>query len=208
MKSMTKTEGRLLIALAAVLIQLMLAGTGVAEVVDRIVAQVNDEIITMSELQNMAKTYEAQAGVKPKGPDEKKMQREMLEALIDRKLAKAEAKRRGIVVSDKEVDEAMAQFKKRNNIPDDEAFAKGLAQAGLSVKEFKQQLVDQMTQERLLVVVVGTKVSINDAEVRRLYDQQFKKGGTQVHIVTLRMPFPQGPPRRKKRKPSRKPRPS
>ena len=189
---MTKTEGRLLIALAAVLIQLMLAGTGVAEVVDRIVAQVNDDIITMSELQHMAKTVEAQAGVKPKGPDEKKMQREMLEALIDRKLAKAEAKRRGIVVADKEVDEAMAQFKKRNNIPDDETFAKGLAQAGLSVKEFRQQLADQMTQERLLVVAVGTKVSISDAEVRRIYEQQSKKGGTQVHIVTLRMPFPPG----------------
>ena len=189
---MTKTEGRLLIALVAVLIQLMLAGTGVAEVVDRIVAEVNNDIITMSELQNMAKTVEAQAGVKPKGPDEKKMQREMLEALIDRKLAKAEAKRRGIVVSDKEVDEAMARFKQRNNIPDDETFAKGLAQAGLSLKEFKQQLADQMTQERLLVVVVGTKVSVSDAEVRRLYDQQFKKGGTQVHIVTLRMPFPPG----------------
>jgi peptidyl-prolyl cis-trans isomerase SurA len=192
MKSMTKTEGRLLIALAAVLIQLMLAGTGVAEVVDRIVAQVNDDIITMSELQNMAKTVEAQAGVQPKGPDAQKLQREMLEALIDRKLAKAEAKRRGIVVSDKELDAAMAQFKQRNKIADDESFAKGLAQAGLSVKEFKQQLMDQMTQERLLAVVAGTKASVSDTEVRRLYDQQFKKGGTQVHIVTLRMPFSPG----------------
>jgi len=189
---MTKTEGRLLIALAALLLQLMLAGTGVAEVVDRIVAEVNNEIITMSELENMGKTVETQAGVKPKGPEEKKMQREMLEALIDRKLARAEAKRRGIVVSDKEIDAAMAQFKQRNNIADDEAFAKGLAQAGLSVKEFKQQLADQMTQERLLVVVAGTKASVSDAEVRRLYDQRFKKGGTQVHIITLRMPFPPG----------------
>jgi peptidyl-prolyl cis-trans isomerase SurA len=192
MESMTKIEGRLRIALAALLIQLMLAGTGVAEVVDRIVAQVNDDIITMSELQHMAKTVEAQTGVKPKGLDEKKMQREMLEALIDRKLAKAEAKRRGIVVSDKEIDATVAQFKQRSNIPDDETFAKGLAQAGLSVKEFRQQIADQMTQERLLVMVVGAKVSINDAEVRRLYDQQFKKGGTSVHIVTLRMPFPPG----------------
>jgi peptidyl-prolyl cis-trans isomerase SurA len=192
MKSMTKTEGRLLIALVAVLIQLTLAGTGVAEVVDRIVAEVNNDIITMSELQNMVKTIEAQSGVKPKGQDEKKMLGEMLNALVDRKLAKAEAKRRGIVVADKEVDEAMARFKQRNNIPDDETFAKGLSQAGLSLKEFKQQIADQMTQERLLVVVVGAKVSISDAEVRRLYDQRFKKGGTQVHIVTLRLPFPPG----------------
>jgi len=189
---MTKTKGRWFIALAAVLLQLMLSGTGVAEVVDRIVAQVNDDIITMSELQHMAKTFEAQAGVKPKGIDEKKMHQEMLEALIDRKLAKAEAKRRGIVVSDKEIDAAMAQFRQRNNIADDATFAKGLAQAGLSVKEFRQQLADQMTQERLLVMVVGTKVSVSDTDVRRLYDQQFKTGGTQVHIVTLRMPFPPG----------------
>jgi parvulin-like peptidyl-prolyl isomerase len=146
----------------------------------------------MSELQQMAKTFEAQAGAKPKGIDEKKMQREMLEALIDRKLAKDEAKRRGIVVSDKEIDAALAQFRQRNNIADDATFAKGLAQAGLSVKEFRQQLADQMTQERLLVMVVGTKVSVSDTDVRRLYDQQFKTGGTQVHIVTLRMPFPPG----------------
>jgi peptidyl-prolyl cis-trans isomerase SurA len=192
MKSMTKTEGRLLIALVAVLIQLTLAGTGVAEVVDRIVAEVNNDIITMSELQNMAKTIEAQSGVKPKGQDEKKMLGEMLNALIDRKLAKAEAKRRGIELTDKEVDEAMARFKQRSNIPDDETFAKGLSQAGLSLKEFRQQMADQMIQERLMLVMVGTKISVSDAEVRRLYDQRFKKGGTQVHIVTVRMPFPLG----------------
>ena len=189
---MTKTEGRSLIALVAVLIQLTIAGTGVAEVVDRIVAEVNNEIITMSELQNMAKTIEAQSGVKPKGQDEKKMQREMLEGLIDRRLARAEAKRRGIAVTDKEVEEALTRFKQRSNIPNDEVFAKGLAQAGLSLKEFKQQIEDQMIQERLLVVVVGAKVSINDAEVRRIYDQRFKKGGTQVHLVNLRLPFPPG----------------
>jgi peptidyl-prolyl cis-trans isomerase SurA len=192
MKSMNKTEGRLLIALVAVLIQLTLAGTGVAEVVDRIVAEVNNEIITMSELQNMAKSVEAQAGVKPKGPDEKKIMRDMLEALIDRKLAKAEAKRRGITVSDKELDEAMARFKQRSNIPDDETFAKGLSQAGLSLKEFRQQLVDQMVQERLMMVIGGTKVSVSDAEVHRLYDQRFKKGGIQVHLVSVKMPFPMG----------------
>ena len=189
---MTKIEGRLLIALVAVLIQLTLAGTGVAEVVDRIVAEVNNEIITMSELQNMAKSIEAQSGGKPTGQDQKKMLRDMLEALIDRKLAKAEAKRRGIEVTEKEVDEAMARFKERSNIPDDATFTKGLAQAGLSLKEFRQQLADQMVQERLVAVIGGAKVSVSDAEVRRVYDQRFKKGGTQVHLATIRMPYPAG----------------
>jgi len=189
---MTKTEGRLLIALVAVLFHLTLARTGVAEVVDRIVAIVNNDIITLSELQNMAKTIEAQAGIKPTGQDQKKMLSEMLESLIDRKLAKSEAQRRGVVVSDKEINEAVARFKQRSNIPDDETMAKALAQGGLSLKEFRQQISDQIIQERLMSSVVGSKVSINEAEVRRIYEERFKKGGAQVHLVSLKMPFPPG----------------
>jgi len=189
---MTKIKGRLLIALVAVLIQLPLAGTGVTEVVDRIVAEVNNDIITMSELENMAKSIEARSGAKPTEQDKKKMMRDMLDALIDRKLAKAEAKRRGIELTEKEVDEAMTRFKQNSNIPDDAAFAKGLAQAGLSLKEFRQQLADQIIQERLMAVVGGAKVTVSDAEVRRLYEERFKKGGTQVHLATIRMPYPPG----------------
>jgi peptidyl-prolyl cis-trans isomerase SurA len=192
MEFMIRNNRQLIIALVAVLLPLTLGGMAAAEMVDRIVAEVNNEIITMSELQNVTKTIEAQSGMKPRGPDEKKVQREMLEGLIDRKLAKTEAARRGIKITDKEMDEALARFKQRNNIPDDEAMAKGLSQAGLSLKEFKQQLTDQMTQERLMTMVVGSKVVVNDAEVRRLYDEKFKRGGNQVHLVTVRMPYPPG----------------
>lgn len=181
-----------MVALAVVLVQLGLANTGVAEVVDRIVAQVNDDIITMSELEYLAKTIQAQSGVKPTGTTDKRVQREMLEALIDRKLAKEEAKRRGIKVSPKEVDDALTRFKQRNNIPDDETLAKALSNQGLSLKEFKQQIADQIVQDRLLAVAVGPKITVNDAEVRRIYDERFKTGGAQVHLLTVRMPFPPG----------------
>jgi peptidyl-prolyl cis-trans isomerase SurA len=189
---MTKIKACLIIALVTCLIQSALVGTGVAEVIDRIVAVVNNDIITMSELENTTKSIQAQSGIKPTKRDTQKMQREMLEALIDRKLAKVEAKRRGIKVEPKEVDEAVAHFKKRGNIPDDATLAKVLSNQGLSLKEFRQQIADQLLQERLMAVVVRPKVSINDAEVRRMYDQRFKQGGTQVHLLTLRLPFPPG----------------
>jgi peptidyl-prolyl cis-trans isomerase SurA len=179
-------------ALLTVLGQVGTVAVAHAEVVDRIVAVVNDDIITMSELQNMAKTIEAQSGVKANPAEDKKLQREMLEALIDRKLAKAEAKRRGIAVTNKEVTESLERFKQRNNIPDDEILAKLLANEGLSLKEFKQQIGDQMVQERLLSVTVGSKVTLNEAEVRRIYDERFKRSGSQVRLVTVRMPFAPG----------------
>ena len=74
----------------------------------------------------------------------------MLEALIDRKLAKAEAKRRGIIISDQEVDHAIDDFKKKNHIPDDAALNQALGKAGMTLKELRQQLADQMQQERLV----------------------------------------------------------
>jgi peptidyl-prolyl cis-trans isomerase SurA len=188
---MTKIKGIWISALVVVLIQLGLARTGTAEVVDRIVAEVNDDIITMSELRNMEKSMQAQSGVKP-GHLDKRVQREMLEALIDRKLAKVEAKRRGIKLAPKELDETLNRFKQRNNIPDDETLAKGLASQGLSLKEFKQQIADQIIQDRLLAVAVGAKVVVSEAEVRRVYDERFKQGGVQVHILTIRMPFSPG----------------
>ena len=175
-----------------VLVQLGLARPGAAEVVDRIVAEVNDDIITMSELDNLAKSIQAQSGVKPTGKTDKKVQRDLLEALIDRKLAKAEAKRRGIVVNPKELKAALDHFKQRNNIPNDETLAKALSSQGLSLKEFKQQIADQMTQDRLLSVVVGSKIMISDAEVRRMYNEHFQKSGAQVHVFSLRLPFPPG----------------
>jgi peptidyl-prolyl cis-trans isomerase SurA len=116
----------------------------------------------------------------------------MLEALIDRKLAKAEAKRRGITVAPKDLEEALVRFKQRNNIPDDETLAKALANQGLSLKEFKQQISDQMIRDRLLAVAVGTKISVSDADVQRFYDQHFKQGGAQVRLLTVSMPFPPG----------------
>ncbi len=189
---MTKNQARLMLVGAASLILSVLVGTGVAEEIDRIVAVVNNDVITMSELQLMAKSVQAQAGIKPTGKDKKKMLHEMLEALIDRKLAKAEAKRRGITVTTKEVDQTIEKFKQRNHIPDDATLIKALTQEGISLKEFKQQIADQLMQERLVSLVVGSKVMVNEADVRRIYDQKFKRGGTQVHLLTLRLPFPPG----------------
>jgi peptidyl-prolyl cis-trans isomerase SurA len=190
---MTKVKARLITALVASLILAVLAGTAMAEVVDRIVAVVNNDVITLSELQNMTKAIEAQSGIKPTSRHAKEIQHKMLETLIDRKLALAEAKRRGITVSPKDVDKAIEQFKKNNNIPDDATLIKMLSNAGLSFKEFKQQIANQMIQQRLMAMVVGTKVMVSNAEVRRLYDQKFKSGGTaQVHLMILKLPFPPG----------------
>jgi peptidyl-prolyl cis-trans isomerase SurA len=168
-----------------------------AEVVDRIVAEVNGEIITLSEVRTAARAMAAQTGLKAKGKENKEIERKMLDALIDRKLAKAEAKRRGIQVTDKELAAALADFKKRNNLQDDEDIKKALAQSGATLKELKQNIADQIIQERLLAVIMKDKgAAVSDAEVRQVYESQFKgggaggAGGVQLHLRVIKIPFP------------------
>ncbi len=179
-------------AALACLLQLLVVKIAAAEVVDRIVAVVNDEVITMSELQAASRSMEAQAGINPKGPQEKEFERQMLEALIDRKLANAEAKRRGITVEDKEMKAALESFKKRHNLPDDEALNAALGKAGITLKEFKQNLADQIIQERLVTVAVGAKTVVDEAEVRKLYEEKYKEGSPTLRLRTVKIPFPSG----------------
>ncbi len=190
---MTQNRLKFLPALIAGLV-LVLAGLGRAEVVDRIVATVNGDIITLSELKNMAKSYEAQTGVKPTSQENKAIQRQMLEALINRKLAKEEAKRRGITLSEKELNQALDRFKQRNHIIDDEALTKALSQAGMTMSELKQQISDQIIQERLVMATLGNKIVVRDADVRKFYEEEFKKGGEgeELHLVIVKLPYPSG----------------
>lgn len=164
-----------------------------AEVVERIVAVVNDEVISQSEVEQIAKVLQGQPGMPLPSGSGQDLQRQLLDALIMQKLAKAEAKRRGMTVSDKEVDKALEEFKKQNRIGSDEDLARMLAQNDLTVKGFKQQLADQMTQERLLIAVAGSKVVVTDADVRNFYDQEYPKtGGVQLHLIMFNIPVPPG----------------
>ena len=186
----SKTWGKVLFSLGICLF--MFLSVARAEVVERILAVVNDEVITKSEVDQMAKAMQGQPGVKLPG-NPKDLQKELLEALIMQKLAKAEAKRRGITVSDKEVDQAFAEFKKRNNIDSDDVLAKALAKEGMTIKGLKQQISDQMTQERLVGIVAAGKAVVTEKEVHDFYDKDYPKtGGGQIHLKVLNMPFPPG----------------
>jgi peptidyl-prolyl cis-trans isomerase SurA len=171
----------------------VMAGVSAAKVVDRVVAVVNDEVISLSEVEMMAKSLQSQQDLGSRFPDEQALQRQMLEALIDQKLAKAEAKRRGIDATDKELAQALEEFKQQNHLPDDAALVQALAKAGMTLNELKQRIKDGIIQDRLMTVAVGAKVTITDGEMRRFYEQEYPKtGGSRLHLQMIALPYPPG----------------
>jgi peptidyl-prolyl cis-trans isomerase SurA len=190
---MSRTPKGPMTLVLALFLLLLLAAVSRAEVVDRIVAVVNDEVITMSEVEQISKSYAMQAGLTAKNPEAKTLQRQMLENLIDQKLARAEAKRRGIEAAPKDIDQALDQFKKRNHLPDDAALNKALEQANLTLAELRQQLGDKLTQQRLFFAAVGAKSPVvTDAEVKRFYEENVKGTGNEVHLRAIQIPYPPG----------------
>ncbi|MBW1990562.1 MAG: SurA N-terminal domain-containing protein [Deltaproteobacteria bacterium] len=164
-----------------------------AKVVDRVVAVVNDEVISLSELEMMAKSIQAQPELAARFESDRALQRRMLESLIDQKLAQAEAKRRGISVTEEELNQAMEAFKRQNHIPDDAALAQALAKAGLSLNEMKQKIKDQILMDRLMVVTVGAKVTVTEEEMHRFYEQEYPKAtGSLVHLQIIPIFYPPG----------------
>lgn len=154
-------------------------------------AQVNDEIITLSELEQALKYGKPAGEAQPPGAEEAK-RRQVLDILIDRKLAKEEAKRFGMTVSEKELRKAIDEIKQRNNFADDEALSKALAKDGMSLEQLRQQVSEQIQQDRLMAVMVKDRPKIPEAEIRKFYEQHFATPENRVHIKVISLPFPPG----------------
>ncbi|MCG8632757.1 MAG: peptidyl-prolyl cis-trans isomerase [Desulfobacterales bacterium] len=145
-----------------------------AEVVDRIVAVVNNEIITLSELNKATAMYKSKIQASQNSEARKKemiaeLETEMLNKLVDASLTIQEAVKYGIKVTDKDVDTALENFKKQNKL-DDEALKQGLAAAGRTVEDYREQMKEQILQSMLVNRAVRSKVIITDADIQTYYD--------------------------------------
>ena len=132
--------------------------------VDRVVAVVNNEIITLSDLQREETL---------KKVDVQKDERLLLEDMIDRKLQMAAAKSAGMDVTDKELTEAVTDIMKRNSL-DSKQFESALAKEGLTLEQYKTELREQMTLSRMFNKYVRSGVAVDEAEVRAYYERNIK----------------------------------
>ena len=152
-----------------------------AEVVERILAVVNDEIITEQDLQiSMApvvaqyRTTYAGAQYEEKA---KEARQEFLNKVIDDKLILSEAKRKLVIVNDPEVDEMMSEV--RNKFPSREVFLNAIEEQGLTEKKLWGRFRDQLMTQKLVNYEVRSKVSVSPGEVNEYYkghSQEFVQG--------------------------------
>ena len=171
------------IALAA----LCMAATPVsAETVNRIVAIVNDTVITEADIatQLNALLDDPDARQAPDtNPEE--MRRVVLRRLIEQQLILQEAKRSEITVANDEVAQRLEEL--RGRFDSAEAFQDSLAQSGLSEEQLKATLRDQLLVQRVVDGKVRSTVTVSPQEVAQelAAHPELSKPGDRVHAAHI-----------------------
>ncbi len=144
----------------------MLFSTAYAELVDHIVAAVNNEVITESEL---AESVALNMRFGKPGKDHKTVESETLEGLITRRLLVQEARRlRFVDVSEQETSSEIEQLKAR--FGSDSAFSDFLKEHDMSLKELAHMLGEQLLVQKFVEKKIGLFVRVTREDAQRYFD--------------------------------------
>ncbi|MFQ5532357.1 MAG: peptidylprolyl isomerase, partial [Candidatus Methylomirabilales bacterium] len=141
--------------------------------IDKVVAVVNDDVITLSQLQQEEKPLLHRVRQESRGQggegQEEITQRQILDALILRRLQVQEAEKENVVVNDDEVKATIEEIKKQNRFRSDAEFAQALKQQNLTLDEFKTRIREQQLVDRLLILKVRSTILVTDEEITQYY---------------------------------------
>lgn len=135
------------------------------ETLDKIVAVVNDDVITQSEFDRMLSTMKTQLSQQNiPTPSDEVLKKQVLTQLINNKLQVQIGKQAGAQPTDKEVDSAIQHIAQQNNISVDTLYD-SIHQEGMKTEDYRQQIKDQMTMQRLQQQEIAGKMSVSPQEV-------------------------------------------
>ena len=162
---------------------------------DRIVAIVNDEVITLSELDDTLEAYMKRVDKIPQGVQREKIvaqAREMaLDKLIDNMLLEQKAAKLGIIVSDDDVDKAMEGMLRDKNISIDTVMAT-LSKEGTTLDEYRDEIRGNIIRGRLVEKELRSRTTIHEKEIGEYYskhrEQYEGKEATSIRQILLLKP--------------------
>jgi peptidyl-prolyl cis-trans isomerase SurA len=169
--------------------------TYAAESLDKIVATVNDSVVTQSELSeaiSAAKKQIAQSNAPMPANDV--LRKQILDQLINQKLQIQLAEQAGMTASDDEVDAAIKKVAEQNKVSVSELYQKA-AEHGLSQSEYHKELRNQIMIQKLQQKEVGDKITITPQEVDDfLRSKSWQASNTkEYHLEDILVALPEAP---------------
>lgn len=169
-----------------------------AAVVDRIVAVVNEEIITQYDVETALRPMAEAVRREKLPPDQERrtldnLRRDLIETLIENKLTEQEVKRYKITVGEEEINAYIQQIRQRRSLSEPELQA-ALAAQGMTMEEYRKEVRSQIQRTKLVNREVRAKVVITREDIQAYYDRHRDKfgGAKKVHLWNLMVRLPRG----------------
>jgi parvulin-like peptidyl-prolyl isomerase len=140
-----------------------------AEMVERILARVNDRLITQSEYDKRLEV--AQKAMRSSG-DAQTMRVMVLEDLIREKLLEERAKEMSVTATDEEILAAVARVKQQYNLATDQEFDAALAQTGMTRDDLKRQMSETIVMQKVIGRDVTSRMDLTDDVLRLEYERK------------------------------------
>ncbi len=157
--------------LYAILLSLCLTAAATAQtVVEEIVARVNNEIITNSDVQRSREQMRAEAQKQGAADQLPQKEKDLLRDLIDQQLLVQYGKDNGIT-AETEVIKRLDEIRKSMNLENMEDLEKAAQQQGVSFEDFKANLRNGIITQQVIGQEVGRKLNIKPTEVSEYYEK-------------------------------------
>ena len=168
--------------------------TTVPNTADFIVVIVNQELVTNAELQSRLARIGVEAErTKQVLPPPADLRKQVLEALIDERVQVTNARETGPTLDEAEIDRAVLNVAVQNQMTMPQLRAR-LQQQGLSYTNFRNNVRDQISVERVREREVNLRIRISDTEVDALIEQRRVANGKspQLNVAQILVTVPEG----------------
>ena len=141
-----------------------------AEVVDRVVAIVNDDIITLKETEKYVPIEKKGKFVSVDEYMQGLRLKDKMDFMIDDLLIRQQAKKLNVSVSDRDADAIVEGIKKQHLITEDD-LKQQLAKEHINYKDFYDGLKSNLLRQRVLARIISPDVNVTDTDLRDYYNK-------------------------------------
>lgn len=178
------------IAASSALLSLTLglaAPANAGEIVDRVVAVVNETIVTESDLVRFMPIYVQVMGVDPRrlesAEGRSSLASELAEYLIVTRLMIDDARARELTIVEGEIDAYVRQQRESMGLSLTE-FQRELGAQGIELDDFRDFIRGNLTRVRLMQIDIGSLISVSDEDVERAMSERYPDGLYDTFITT------------------------